>query len=40
LANNKIDDIKIEEKVGDNYLIELYREQRFLYDKQDRNFKE
>jgi len=40
VANKKIDDIKIEEKVGDDYLIELYRERRFLYDKQDRNFKD
>lgn len=37
---NKIDELKIEEKVGDDYLIDLYRERRFLYDKRDKNFKD
>ncbi|XP_032689570.1 uncharacterized protein LOC116852899 [Odontomachus brunneus] len=31
--------VVIEEKVGDNYLIELYRERRCLYDKSHRDFK-
>lgn len=32
--------ICISEKVGDDYLIELYRERKFLYDKKDRDFKD
>jgi len=39
ISVNKDDDLKIDEKKGDNYLIDLYRERRFLYDKQDKNFK-
>lgn len=31
--------ITIEEKDGDNYLIELYRERQCLYDKSHRDFK-
>lgn len=37
---NKNDDLNIDEKVGDDYLIDLYRERRFLYDKRDKNFKD
>lgn len=39
---NKIDNLQIliEEKVGDNYLIDPYRKRRFLYDKRDKNFKD
>lgn len=32
-------DINIDEKKGDELLIELYRERPFLYDKSDTNFK-
>lgn len=32
--------IYISEKMGDDYLIELYRERRFLYDKRHRDFKD
>lgn len=32
--------IHVPEKVGDDYLIELYRERRFLYDKKNRDFKD
>ncbi|XP_070162285.1 uncharacterized protein [Polyergus mexicanus] len=31
--------IHVPEKMGDDYLIELYRERRFLYDKKNRDFK-
>lgn len=33
-------DINIEEKKGDELLIELYRERTFLYDKSNINFKD
>lgn len=33
-------DVIIEEKEGDDYLIELYRERKHLYDKNDNNFKD
>jgi len=39
ISVNKDDDLKIDKKKGDNCLIDLYRERRFLYDKQDKNFK-
>jgi len=32
--------INVPEKIGDDYLIELYRERRFLYDKKHRDFKD
>lgn len=32
--------ISVPEKVGDEYLIELYKERRFLYDKSHRDFKD
>jgi len=32
--------ICVKEKVGDEYLIELYRQRKFLYDKKDRDFKD
>ncbi|KYM97066.1 hypothetical protein ALC62_12257 [Cyphomyrmex costatus] len=37
---NKDNDLKIDEKEGEDYLIDLYRERHFLYDKRDRNFKD
>lgn len=37
---NDMDDVKVDEKVGDDYLIDLYRERRFLYDKQDKTLKD
>jgi len=39
MSINKDDDLKIDEKEGEDYLIDLYRERRFLYDKRDKNFK-
>lgn len=33
------ENVAIEEKEGDDFLIELYRERKFLYDKSHRNFK-
>jgi len=39
MSINKYDDLKIDEKEGEDYLIDLYRERRFLYDKRDKNFK-
>jgi len=39
MSTNKDDDLKIDEKEGEDYLIDLYRERRFLYDKRDKNFK-
>jgi len=40
MSTNKDDDSKIDEKKGENYLIALYRERYFLYDKRDKNFKD
>lgn len=37
---NTIVNINVPEKVDDNYLIQLYRERRFLYDKSHRDFKD
>jgi len=34
-SENNATDINILEKEGDEYLIELYRERRFLYDKKN-----
>ncbi|KYQ54062.1 hypothetical protein ALC60_07031, partial [Trachymyrmex zeteki] len=34
-----LENIAIEEKEGDDFLIELYRERKFLYDKSHRDFK-
>jgi len=39
MSINIDDDLKIDEKEGEDYLIDLYRERRFLYDKRDKNFK-
>lgn len=41
-TGNIMDEINIcvPEKIGDEYLIELYRERRFLYDKRHRDFKD
>lgn len=38
-GNNDPESVIEEEKSGDEFLIELYRERPFLYDKKDRNFK-
>lgn len=37
--SNRDDDIPIERKDGDAFLIELYRERPFLYNKEHRDFK-
>ena len=34
-----LENIVIEEKKGDDFLIKLYRERKFLYDKSHRDFK-
>ncbi|KAL0115678.1 hypothetical protein PUN28_010897 [Cardiocondyla obscurior] len=37
--NNEQDNIILEERSGDEFLIELFRERSFLYDKSNKNFK-
>ncbi|XP_071567132.1 uncharacterized protein [Temnothorax nylanderi] len=40
MANATVNNVNVLEKVDDNYLVELYRERRFLYDKSHPDFKD
>lgn len=38
--NVSVNNISVPEKEGDDYLIQLHRERRFLYDKSHRDFRD